>query len=146
MTATITVRAILSNVFYKLCGKMHLHVISGSLQDSECCVNGFLVISNFFSLDEIETCNQGVFSQQFVRYDPFHGNAHFLLLCKTKQQDHESNDFSGRWACKTFFAPQILGFYHLFLRSKKNMHFHSKMACDLLLITSYLVTIVADHH
>lgn len=79
-----------------LFGKMHLHVISGSLQDSECCVNGFLVISNFFSLDEIETCNQGVFSQQFVRYDTFHGNAHFLLLCKTKQQDHESNDFSGR--------------------------------------------------
>ena len=68
-------------------------MISGSLQDSECCVNGF------FSLDEIETSNQGVSSQQFVGYDTFHGNAHFLLLCKTKQQDHESNDFSGWQTC-----------------------------------------------
>ena len=147
MTATITVRAILSNVFYSyFVWKKQLHVISGSLQDSECCVNGFLLIWKFFSLDEIETCNQGVFSQQFVGYDTFHGNAHFLPLCKTKQQDHECNDFSGRRTCKRFFAPQILGFYHLLLQSKKNMHFHSKMACHLLLITSYLVTIVTDHH
>ena len=85
MTATITVRAILSNVFYKLCGKMHLHVISGSLQDSECCVNGFLLISNFFSLDEIETCNQGVFSQQFVGYDTFH--ATIIFFCSVKQNN-----------------------------------------------------------
>ena len=60
-------------------------MISGSLQDSECCVNGFLLISNFFSLDEIETCNQGVFSQQFVGYDTFH--ATIIFFCSVKQNN-----------------------------------------------------------